>query len=464
MKKISISLLLMLMATLAFAQKPSVTKAQAALQEGNFAEALSIADAVVKAEEDKLRSKGKDPIAKSQSYYMQGKIYHAIATNPDPAVRNSVDNPIAKAIAAYDKVVENHPKSTEAGLITEGGIDQASGSLDYLQPAKVQLYNDLLNMAADEYNKADNMAQALKYAEMAIDVMPEDTTAAIYATQFAYEADDKDKVIKYSQQLINGGHIREQYYTFLLQYAMMDAEEEYISIQDQIRDLRIAFNEDIKDLDGTKEADKAKAEQLRLKLEEDIALLEQKIEPVYSNALVIANDFKEYFPSDPYLMTSETNIYLRTGKTAEAIKSLEHSLSEDEHNKEVIFNLGVINDQIAEDALKAGKKDVAEQHRKDAIMYYTRALEEDPNYYNAHLNLAALYYNTAREMRSELSDLETMRGYKDEARAKVLISGIKDMYAKAIPAFQKAKENQPESDRQNLDSFVTQMQNFNKSH
>ena len=101
---------------------------------------------------------------------------------------------------------------------------------------------------------------------------------------------------------------------------------------------------------------------------------------------------------------------------------LEYATEKDPENAELQYNLGVI---------AAEAKDVA-----NAKKYYQRAVELDPNYTNAYINLAALILGQEESIINEMNNLGTSAA--DDRRYDELREERKQLYYEAIPYLEKA--------------------------
>ncbi|NUM30704.1 MAG: tetratricopeptide repeat protein [Bacteroidetes bacterium] len=134
-------------------------------------------------------------------------------------------------------------------------------------------------------------------------------------------------------------------------------------------------------------------------------------------ALQSLADGRNRFPNDIDLMNMELDIYLKQGKTDLLLEKLNAAIEADAENKIYYFARASTFEKIQ-------KWDEAE---KD----YKKALEIDPDYYDASFNLGVLYVNKARPIIDKLT-----KTYKKDEQTK-LETQISEFYIVAIKYFEK---------------------------
>lgn len=126
---------------------------------------------------------------------------------------------------------------------------------------------------------------------------------------------------------------------------------------------------------------------------------------------------RERFPADLDLMNMELDILLKQGKTDLLMKKLDDAIATDDQNKIYFF-------ARASTYEKLDKTDLAE---KD----YLKAIEIDPEYYDANYNLGVMYVNKAKPVIEKLQ-----KSYTKPEQA-LLEKQIKDVYNTALIYFVK---------------------------
>ncbi len=129
---------------------------------------------------------------------------------------------------------------------------------------------------------------------------------------------------------------------------------------------------------------------------------------------------RELYPSDPDLIIYELNYYLGRGEFDKAENNLKLAVEQEPDNKQLFFSLGVVYDNL--------------KRKEDAIKAYERAIEIDPDYFDALYNLGAMYFNEGVEMNNAANEIKDNKKY-DAARAEA-----KKVFEKAKPYLAKAHE------------------------
>jgi tetratricopeptide (TPR) repeat protein len=155
-----------------------VGAAQVSLQDGKLDKAKEAIDKALKNEKDAQKSK---------TWFVKGEVYSMIASSPIPAYANLDKNAAQTAYEAYKKAMELEPQQ-------KGYYKDAENAL------KNRLYPAAINQGVNFY-KVKDYANSLKAIEVAIAVLPNDTTALSYASGIAWEAKDYDKFLSYAEKI-----------------------------------------------------------------------------------------------------------------------------------------------------------------------------------------------------------------------------------------------------------------------
>jgi tetratricopeptide (TPR) repeat protein len=128
-----------------------------------------------------------------------------------------------------------------------------------------------------------------------------------------------------------------------------------------------------------------------------------------TGALKVVSDGVAKYPTNADFRKREVEIYLQTGKQKEVIDKINAAIANDPKNKSLYYYAGLTYSQAAESAAKdvtkakdaagkaAAQKNKEENFTKAADMY-KKALEIDPNYFEANLNLGYVLLNPAIDM------------------------------------------------------------------
>jgi tetratricopeptide (TPR) repeat protein len=140
-------------------------------------------------------------------------------------------------------------------------------------------------------------------------------------------------------------------------------------------------------------------------------------------------------PEDVGLIISESNIYLKENDMVSYKKLISVALEKNPNNADLVFNLGVIS---------YTNKELA-----DAEKYYLKAIEIDPKYGNAYLNLAILKLDAEKILIDKMNKLGTSA--PEMKKYDVLKKQREDVYKSAIPYLKKVVELDP----QNVEAIKT---------
>jgi tetratricopeptide (TPR) repeat protein len=359
MKKISLFVVGCFAAGHLYAQNSAVTSATLYHKDGLLDKA--------KTEIDKA-SQHEKTSTKAKTWYYKGVIYEDIFASPLPSYTNLSEDPATEAYHAYKKAIE---------------LEKPGGEYDKNSQARLEsLWANSLNKSVAAYNNKE-LPKAMKLAQLAQNIKPEDTTAYVYTASFAAGMEDYGKMSEAYQKLIDLGHSKKEYYSYMAYAA------------------RKVNNDDNK-------------------------------------ALEIITEGRKHYPADKELMLEELNLYFATGRTNEVKSKLEEAVKADPGNASLHYNLGAIYDQEANDTKKSkAEKDAL---KKQAIESYEKALAADNKNFDAAFNLGAIYYNQAADVVKKVNsmDLGTYQkeGKKYEAQAR-------QHFEKALPYFETAYAVQP---------------------
>lgn len=146
---------------------------------------------------------------------------------------------------------------------------------------------------------------------------------------------------------------------------------------------------------------------------------------------------REKYPSNFNLIIKETNIYLSSGETEKALDNLNLAIKMDTTNPTIYFAVGANYDQILNDTSKSTS------FRKEAAFKaessYLKAIELDPDYFDANYNLGALYVNRAAKIIEEANKLPLGDPNYDKEKAKA-----DELLIKSTPYLEKALEQKPD--------------------
>ncbi|MGJ3234332.1 tetratricopeptide repeat protein [Marivirga sp.] len=307
MKRIALVFAFFLAIGQVFAQNSNVRKADRALESGDLQEAKELINEAT--EHEKTMD---DP----KTWYTRGTIYQAILNSEGYS-----EELVKKASESYDKVFE---------LVEEGD------KYFTLTDLKIQeLWGGFINEGSEAYS-AQNYEDAVTAFEKALLVLPDDTTANLYAGVASQQMQKNQDALKYYYRLLD------------LDYHSEDIYGSIISIE------RYA-NEDLE------------------------------------KALEVARMAKEKFPENDTFQKSEINLLIETKQVDVAKDRINEAIEKEPDNANLYFNLGYLYEQLEE-------PEKAEEAYLKAIEIDPDYLDANFNYAVYYYNKAADLLAKARDM------------------------------------------------------------------
>lgn len=144
------------------------------------------------------------------------------------------------------------------------------------------------------------------------------------------------------------------------------------------------------------------------------------------------------FPNDINLVISETNYFLKTNKSKEALNNLNIAIQAKPKDANLYLVRGNIYDNLANPKDASGKdlekpQDYA-ANIKLAEADYKKAIELKSGYFDALYNLGVLYFNQGAVL-NKLAD-----GIRDNAKYKIANAKADEQFSNAMPILEKAFE------------------------
>ncbi|WP_020527810.1 tetratricopeptide repeat protein [Flexithrix dorotheae] len=361
-------------------KKPSEFKAIDFLNKGELDMAKAHIDGYI------AEPKNAKKLTKGKPWLTKAKVYSAIALAEDEKYASLSDNPLEEVMSALDKVKEYEKESTQTYMEAFG--PQLPG---FAAPIVDNLYGAFFNKAVDAYN-ADDLETSIENFEKVLVVVPTDTNSVLNIINAAYnlEPADEAKIRTYCQKLIDLNYDKPTGFKYLAQLDLNLAEE--------------------------------------MRAEAENAADSAKMLEFYAAALETVNAGRKAFPEDQDLQTHQINCYIRLDKTDEAIASLEDAVAA-KPDKQLYFNLGILYDRT-DNFEKSAEK-------------YKKAIELDPDYYDANFNLGAMYFTLGNKKIVASGEHKDMNGKFTSDEGKKLEEEGKDLFGKAVPYFEKITQLEP---------------------
>lgn len=164
-------------------------------------------------------------------------------------------------------------------------------------------------------------------------------------------------------------------------------------------------------------------------------------------ALEAAERARAQYPEDHDLKQDEITLLIMSNQIEEAKEKLNAAIEKDPDNYILYYEMGYIYD--------------ATEQYDDAIAWYEKCLEKNPEYFEALYNLGVNKYNQGAEILkvAQEMDLET---YKKEGKA--VEAKANDVFILAVPYFERAHEVKPDdvSTLQTLQTLYALMKEYDK--
>jgi tetratricopeptide (TPR) repeat protein len=431
-------------------------------------------DAKKKADDAVLK---KDSL-KAKTWVTRGEAYLEIANSRDSVLTKA--NPVAayKALEYFKKAIAIDPASTAKKYLSvvkdKDGKPEAEGQ---------KMYEAFLNSGIVKY-QAKNFTESVKDIEMAMDISPKDTTAAMYTGIIGQMAKNDAIAIKGLERYIElGGRDASMVYALAQIYRNDKNEDKALATIDK----GIAMNPNNKDLKsekinmllGFRRLDSAIKE-----LEASVNGGSKNVQEVINLAILYDNkgqeldkEIKGYNSQLSKGNVDGLNKKIQAQKDKisaydDEIKRLSDKAKREPKNaaaskkqigevssmkEEANAALAKLNEESAQQAATATNtadvaKKLAEVQAKQndikatSLKYYNKALELEPDNYDVNFNLGVLNFNEAVVIKGKVDSMD-MNTYKTEGKA--VEAAATEKFKSALPYFEKAYKIKPDDDVKN---------------
>ena len=277
------------------------------------------------------------------------------------------------------------------------------------------LINHLINQGSASIEKSD-YATASDYFSNAYKLSSKDTIYLYYAASSAVNAKDYDKSLAMYEKLRALGFtgIEKQYFA-----VNKETNKEEAFDSEVLRDVSVKSKSHVNPTDKNS---KSKYPEII----KNMALIYNERGET-DKALDAMREARAQNPDDLNLILTEANVHYAMGNIEKFKELLEYATEKDPKNAELQYNLGV----IAADAKDFG----------NAKKYYDKAIELNPKYTNAYINLAALILGQEESIIDEMNNLGTSAA--DDRRYDELREERNKLYLDAIPYLEQALVSDP---------------------
>lgn len=337
-----------------FSQKNELKAAEKAMKANNAAAAKSAIESaapLIGAADDKV---------KAQYYILRGNVYNKLA-------KSGENGAFEHAIKAYNDLI---------------ATEEASGKAKYTIEAKQKLAlvsNDLVNSAIKD-NEAENFKQAAEKLYLGYTLSKKDTVYLYYAASSAVNGKDYETALKYYNEL------KELNYDgSTIVYSAVDVKTGERDVMEKAqRDLMVKSK-------AYKDPQEERTPSKRAEIVKNIALIYTQTGDD-EKALTAYKDARADNPNDVNLILNEANLYLNKLGDKDKFKALMAEAAEiAPDNPDLFYNIGVIN--------------MEQNNLEEARKAYKRAIEINPGYVNAQLNLSTTYVNEGNSLIDVMNEL-----------------------------------------------------------
>ncbi len=177
-------------------------------------------------------------------------------------------------------------------------------------------------------------------------------------------------------------------------------------------------------------------------------LFQMLIDEDEQKAVEILEEGRRKYPEDTEILFAEINYYIQQENYEVLKEKLAEAIEREPDNPSVYTALGnVYMNLFNQEYAQNGDSELAQQYFDEARKYFEKAIELNPQQYDAIYSLGSLYYNKAVEIIKKMNELglskEDQRKYEEYGKQ------VDALFAKALPYFQQAEAINP-SDRNTL--------------
>lgn len=376
-----------------FAQKEELKTADKAFKEGNSAEAkavlLQVEHKIVNATDDQ----------KAQFYFLKGSALFDLAKKKIETGTNLVE-----AAKAYNELIE---------------AENISGIYKYSTLARsslIEVKNELFNGALEDDKVKNYKESALKLYQV-YQLDKRDSIMLYYAAGTALNAQDYDLALGYYNKLkdINYSGKGQSY---LAMNKLNDKEDVFGSLKERDDAVKLGSHANPRtEAVPSKRGDIYKYIAQIYIQKGDVAAAKKSV-----------SDARRLNPGDNSLLIAEAELYLKTNDIEMYKKLISQAIVNNPNDADLFYNLGVISGQSKDANAKA-----------EAEKNYLKAIQINPQYKNAYMNLAVLKLSDDTELLNQMNKI-TGTSAADNKKYDALKAKRLAMFKSALPYLEKAQE------------------------
>jgi len=385
MKKQILSIVILLIATVTFAQKKEIKKAGKAFDGGDYTEAMNYLN---QAEADLASA---DDDEKALYYLYRGHVLSKTAKKDLEKLK--------LAAQAY----------LEAKKINSSDIS------DQLETGMQNLKSLLVNSAIDDQTvkKYDIASQKLYQSYL---ISPQDTSYLYYSAANALNDQNYDTALEYLIKLNELG-----FTGITTEYTAIDVETKEVIAFTSLSQRDLSVKSEVYSNPSVRVTPSLRGEILRY------MTLIYKEQGNEDKAMELIKDAREENPDDVSLIHAEADMAYNKGNLEKYTELMNLIIASDPQNPDLYFNLGVSSNELG-DYSKAKK-------------YYKKVLELDPKYTSAQINMASIILKDEGVIIDEMNSLGT--SVADNKRYDELKQERKALYIEVAKFLEPAYKNDP---------------------
>ena len=392
----------MMFSTLAFSQKSELRDAEKALKDGDPTAAKASLESI------SGMMDGADERIQAQYYFVRGQVFSDLA-------KKGQADAFDQAVTSYRKVIE---------------VEEASGKDKYSSDSQQMLNGltaDLINAAVEDNNNK-KFEEGADKLYMAYKLSPQDTIYLYYAASSAVNGQLYEKALKYYEELKTLG-----YDGSTMTYKATNTET------GEVEEMNDKTQMDIMIKSGTyKDPVMERSPSKRSEIIKNIALIYTQLGQD-DKALAAYSDARAENPDDVNLVLNEANLYYKMGDKDRFKSLMSEASSMAPDNPDLQYNIGVIN--------------MEQGNLEEARKAYRRAIEINPGYVNALLNLSTTYVNEGNGLIDEMNALGNSRA--DIARYEELKVKKDELFREGALVLEDALKQNPDNQ-----SILSQLKNI----
>lgn len=426
MKKLILSVSALFLFSGLFAQEKEIDAALTAYESNNVAEAKAALSGVA----GQINSNTVSPEAKAKYFYTQGQIALKEGQSIEAAQHF---NELAKHEFGSVYSIRNKDSKQTEYYATKAEADAAAASGNYTKPKEEALKSVYMPKIQDQLKtKAEN---TLKQAMTAVESNRHEVAGDKFLeASYLVEAIGGDAgLFKYNAAL--SYHKAEAFqkafdtYKSLIEDGYTGVKTTWVGTNRAKEEVSFSTESEAKLQEKAGEVFNVKEAQTP-SVEKDIALYTLGVLTKMKAYDPIVETIATKFSNDNQIQTEIGNVYYFSGKQDLFIDKLKENIKINPNEPINYFNLGVLYNEMNDDA--------------NAESMFLKAIQVDPNYKNAYINLALLKIKPEKEyveiMNSNLGNTDKQKKTYKEYAAK-----RKVLYVEAVPYFKKAFDLDPKN-------------------